>query len=336
MARICTAPHSLQNGFSNMPKDVTGDRVASRERVGGAIGAPAYCADALIRMDDFQDGLALAARELLQTHASLPAEVHYVADLRRWLLSQATIAIHFEHLLNPDAPPISPSALQRMLDGTGIASRNTIGTFLSEMSRYGFIASIPSRDRRRREFRASEKSEALICRYFNIHLRSLDVIDNGRRHAISCQYPDLLPLAQSDFARRLCENRQWYHPAQSIAGFVRSDSGSSVLHDLVSRAPGTHDLSGPPIWVGDLSPGDFSGKYRISRMHVSRLFGEARTAGLMGWAKSSNRGEGWISPVLVHDYRHWQALKLGAVSHAFHDACERAQLGAYTASAAAQ
>lgn len=326
MARICTAPHLLENGFSDMPKDVTGDEATPGGRAGGTIRIGAYSADALILMDRFQDGLALAARELLQTHTSLPGEVHYVADLRRWLLSQATIAIHFEHLLNPDSPPISPTRLQQILHGTRIASRNTIGTFLAEMCRYGFITSIKGPDKRRREFRASEKSEALICRYFDIHLRSLDLMDNGHRHSISCRYPDLLPIAQSGFAKRLCANPEWHHPAQSIAKFVRSDSGSSVLHDLVSRAPGGNALVESPIWVGELSPSAFSGKYRISRMHVARLFGEARSASLMGWAKSSNRGAGWISPVLVQDYRHWQALKLGAVSQAFREACERAKL----------
>lgn len=308
MARICTPLHGLEIGFGDMPKDVTE-------------GAAAYGADALIRMDRFRDGLTLSAQELLQTHANLPREVHYVADLRRWLLSQATIAIHFEHQRNPDLPPISPSRVQHALRGARIASRNTIGTFLSELHRYAFIAPIGSPDKRRREYRATERSEALIRHYFNIHLRSLDRIDGGQRDAISNRYPDLLRSAQPDFAKRLCENAQWHHPAQSIARFVRSDSGSSVLHDLVSAAPGTHLLSDAPIWVGAVSPTEFSRKYRISRMHVARLFGEARSAGLMGWAKDSNRGDCWISPVLVHDYRHWQALKLAAISQAFQDAC---------------
>ncbi len=307
MASICTLPQGLENGFGDMPKDVTD-------------GIAAYDADALIQMDRFRDGLALSAQELLQTHASLPREVHYVADLRRWLLSQATIAIHFEHQLNPALAPISPSRVQQALHGAGIASRNTIGTFLSELHRYAFIAPIGSQDGRRREYRATERSEALIRHYFNIHLRSLDLIDGGGRHVIACAHPDLLPSAQSRFAKKLCEHVLWHHPAQSIARFVRSDSGSGVLHDLVSSAPETNRLANAPIWVGPVSPAEFSRKYRISRMHVARLFAEARAAGLMGWARESNRGDCWISPILVHDYRHWQALKLAAVSQAFRDA----------------
>ncbi|RYY24424.1 MAG: hypothetical protein EOP62_17080 [Sphingomonadales bacterium] len=299
-----------------MPKDVTGP-VAAPD---AGLIFRTYDAASLTVMDRFQDSLALSAQELLQTHAALPREVHYVADLRRWLLSQATIAIHFQHRLDRRSPPISPGRLMQVLCDTKIASRNTIGTFLSEMNRYDFIAPISSHDRRRREFQATPKSEALIRHYFEIHLRSLDGIDGGRRHAIFRHYPELLPTAQSAFANRLCETREWHDPAHSIARFVRSDSGSSVLHDLVSSAPGEAVLSDTPIWIGEVSPVAFSRKYRISRMHVARLFGEARAAGLMGWAKSSNRGACWISPRLVHDYRHWQALKLAAVSHAFHDA----------------
>lgn len=326
MARLCLPPCFLQIDFSDMPKDVTDGRVGPSAHIQGLSLHAAYAAGELIRMDRFQDGLALAARELLETHATLPREVHYVADLRRWLLSQATIAIHFEHLLDSNALPVSPARLQQALGANGIASRNTIGTFLSEMHRYEFITPLESRDKRRREYRATMKSEALIGHYFDIHLRSLDAIDNGRRHSTFHQHPEILPSAQSGFARRLCENAEWHHPAPSIARFVRSDSGSSVLHDLVSRAPKTNALSDSAIWVGRLSPSDFSRQYRISRMHVSRLFGEARADGFLGWANGSHRGDGWVSPVLVRDYRHWQALKLEAISHAFQQACLKAGL----------
>ncbi|MEO9340138.1 hypothetical protein ABFT80_22155 [Mesorhizobium sp. SB112] len=65
----------------------------------------------------------------------------------------------------------------------------------------------------------------------------------------------------------------------------------------------------------------FAKRYGISRTHIARLFRQAREAGLLGWAKDSNRGDCWVSPELVQAYRFWQAAKLAAASQAFHDAC---------------
>ncbi|PWK68457.1 hypothetical protein C8K44_110134 [Aminobacter sp. AP02] len=288
--------------------------------------ANAYTAESLVRMDRFRDGLASAARELLETHLALPQEVHYVADLQRWLLSQMTVAMHFESSLDPAAPPISAKNLVDALAGTGIASRNTVYGFLQELKRYGFIVPRPSDDRRQRFFQATEMSERLIRRYFDIHLRALDVVDNGQRYVLSCRHPGILLQAQPRFARLLLALDAWHRPPQNIAKFVRSDSGSSILHCLIKGVPSLSSDMTSPIGVGKVSPNALSQRYRISRTHAARLFGLARDAGLVGWTNSSNRGNCWISPDLVRAYRHWQAIKLAAASQAFHEACLDAPL----------
>lgn len=237
------------------------------------------------------------------------------------MLSQLTIALHFEHRRDPACPPISPGNLVRAIGSTGIASRNTIHAFLMEMRSRRFVVPLASADRRQRAVRATQLSEDLIRRYFDIHLRALDIIDGGARFALSCRHPHLLHQAQPRFTRQLLEQRDWYRPPPGIAKFVRSDSGSSVLHDLVKDVPSLLSDMNSPIWIGKVSPNWFSSRYRISRTHVARLFGVAREAGLIGWANKSNRGECWISPRLAHDYRRWQAIKLAAVSQAFYETC---------------
>ncbi|WP_052201873.1 hypothetical protein [Ensifer sp. ZNC0028] len=287
--------------------------------VSAAAQSPPYTAEDLVRMDRFREGLDSAARELLETHLALPREVHYVADLRRWMLSQVTMAMHFEHLQDRACLPISPGNLARTM--SAIASRNTVHAFLLEMRRYRFVEPLERGDGRQRAVRATQMSEALIRRYFDIHLRALDLIDGGGRYALSRQQPGLLHGAQPRFARLLLARRDWHKPPPSIAKFVRSDSGSSVLHDLIKNAPALPDESAAPIWIGKVSPNALSSRYRISRTHTARLFGLAREAGLIGWAKASNRGACWISTALVHDYRYWQAIKLSAVSIAFAETC---------------
>lgn len=278
-------------------------------------------------MSGFQEGLTASAADLLETHLALPREVHYVADLQRWILSQVTLALHFEHRRSPLCPPISPGNLVVAVAASSIASRNTIHGFLMEMRRYRFVEPLETADRRQRAVSATPMSEQLIRRYFDIHLRALDLIDNGNRYALSLRHPDLLERAQPRFAWLLLETREWHKPAPSIAKFVRSVSGSSVLHELINCAPSppeqTHDIASQ-IWIGKVSPQALAMRYRMSRTQTARLFEISRQAGLIGWARKSNRGECWISPRLVHDYRHWQALKLAAVSRAFREACESA------------
>lgn len=245
-----------------------------------------------------------------------------MADLARWILSQMTIALHFEHQLDANAPAISPTSLVQAMGDSRVASRNTIHGFLMEMRRYAFVTPIESADRRQRAVRATEMSEGLIRRYFDIHLRALDAVDGGERYALSCSHPGLLRRAQPAFARLLLNQHGWHSPAANIARFVRSDSGSSVLHDLATGIPPLEDEDATPIWIGKVSPSAFSQRYRISRTHAARLLGVAREAGLIGWANADNRGQCWVAPELIRAYRHWQALKLAAVSQAFHQACQ--------------
>lgn len=285
----------------------------------------AYSAETLTRMSAFPDGLVLAASLLLETHRALPKEVRYVGDLQRWMLSQTAIALHFEHRYDPSqSEAISASSLMKAIADTGIASRNTMYSFLSEMERYRFITPLASTDGRRHMFQATEMSEQLIRRYFDIHLKALDLIDGYQRHALSQDNPLLLVRAQPLFARLLLTREDWYHPPDTIARFVHSDSGISILHDLAKGAPSIVLDTDSPIWIGDVSPNVFAQHYHISKTHAARLLCSAREAGLIGWAKKSNRGLCWISPRLVFAYRFWQAIKLASVSQAFDTACEEA------------
>lgn len=282
---------------------------------------PGYPAETLTALPGFCDGLAASVRDLLETHKELPREVYYVSDLRRWLLSQLTAAMHFEHRGDPAQPPISPGNLVSALAGTGIASRNTIHGFLLEMHRYRFVVPLAGEDRRQHRAEATAMSEQLIRRYFDIHLKALDIIDNGSRHALSCRHPHLLAEAHPRFVRLILARPDWYRSPKAISKFVCSDSGTSILHELVAGAPVSLASSQNPIWIGKVSPTALSQRYRISKTHVARLLAEARDAGLIGFRNVTNRGDCWIAPELVAIYRHWQGIKLAAVSQAFHEAC---------------
>jgi hypothetical protein len=281
----------------------------------------AYSIDRLLADSRFHDCLVFAAAELLATHREIPREVRYLADLQKWQLSQATLALHFEHRLDPARPPISPGNLLRFLVDTPIASRNTVLAFLAEMRHYGLVEPVASVDRRQRIFIARPHTEDLIRRWFRTHLEALDRMDGADRAERLRAAPDLILHAQARMARTLLSIQEWCRPPNAIDLFTRAEGGNSILHDIASRAP--WQLPAERVWIGSVTSNGIAALYQISQSHTARVLARARDAGLIGWALAGNRGECWVSPVLVLEYRRWQALKFSAISQAFHEAVDR-------------
>ncbi len=283
---------------------------------------PSYAADRLLREERFHDCLVFSAAELLATHQEIPKEVRYLSDLQKWLLSQATLALHFEHRLDPGRPPISPANLLRFLNGSTIASRNTALAFLNEMRHYGLVEQVASTDRRQRVFRARPYTEDLIRRWYGTHLEALDLIDGAGRAGLLRDDPDLIIYAQTRMTHLMLASGGWCDPPDSVGLFTRAESGSNVLHDLASRA--AWQLPAEQVWIGPVTANGVALRYRISQSHTARLLAKARDVGLIGWEFAGNKGNCWISSDFVTDYRYWQALKFAAVSEAFAEAVGRA------------
>lgn len=270
----------------------------------------------------FHDCLVFSAADLLATHQEIPRAVRYLSDLQKWLLSQATLALHFEHRLDASRPPISPTNLLRFLDGTFVASRNTVLAFLTEMRHYGLVEQVACEDRRQRVFRARPETEDLIRRWFGTHLEALDLIDGGGRAELLRQSPDLILEAQAAMTRQLLAAPGWCQPEASVALFTRAESGSNVLHDLVADVP--WHLSGARVWIDPKTAKGIAQRYFISQSHTARILGKARDEGLLGWEFPGNRGRCWVSSDFVAAYRRWQALKFAAISQAFSKAIAQA------------
>ncbi len=282
----------------------------------------AYSPEQIVREPQFIDGLNAAAHELIATFRLMPRRVRYVADAQRWMLSHGAFALHFEHKADPSQPAATAQNLALLLEQCRAVSKNTITAFLLEMRRYRFAEAIETSDRRRRAVRATEETEQLVRHYVDIHLRALDAMDDGARFVASRPLADFTAAAQPRFARRLLGQADWTRPSPNLAHFVKSDSGSNILHLLHARAPRDARLDEAPIWIGPVSPREIARDTLISPSHAVRIFARAREAGLLGWAQQSNRGDCWISPALLRDYRHWQALKLSAMSYAAREAFE--------------
>jgi len=279
-------------------------------------GCRYFSVDDLMADASFAAALRDAALELLAIHRRAPRVVRYVADLQKWLLSQATLAMHFERKLNPACPPVTASNLAKFLVENRIASHNTAVSHLKEMAHYKLFEPVETSDRRTNAMQATAYTEQLIRQWFDGHLRSLDGMDAGDRHYRSEADPTILFRGQPRIARRLFHHPDWYSPPESIALFVKSESGSNILHDLMSRVPSTPDVD-ERLWIGVVSARLTAADYVISRSHAGRLLTAAQSAGLLGWEAAKKSGDCWISAKLVLDYRRWQAVKFSVISEVF-------------------
>lgn len=254
-----------------------------------------------------------AAGGLLTVHSEVPRAVRYLADIQRWMLSQGTLAVHFEHKLDPSKPPLTPTNLLRFLEAWPIAGKNTILSFLREIRHYKLVDELEGQDKRQTILRATDYIESLIRIYVDIHLRALDETFGGSRYALSQMYPELLYHAQPAMTRLLLAQPQWRSPSDAVALFSKVDSGSNILHELMSKAPedcGDADK----VWIGAISSTHVAENFLISQSHTARVFSRARGGGLMGWERPHNRGNCWLSSRLVQEYRYWQAVKFSMVS----------------------
>lgn len=266
----------------------------------------------------FRICLSASATELLATHGEIPREVRYVADLQKWLLSQATLALHFRHQTDPLAPQLSPSALLRSLEGTGVASRNTISAFLQEMVHYGLAAPCPSPDRRQRSLIATPLAEALISRWTSTHITALDRIDQGTRAAFLAENPAMIRDIQPRMTQLLLADAAWLQPKASVGLFTHANQGSNLLHHILSHLP--WDITTEWVAVGRITARDLAAHYLISQTHIARLLHSAEQAGLLRWPDPDRRGPCEAAAHLVQDYRAWQAAKFAALSTAFKEA----------------
>ncbi len=219
----------------------------------------------------FGEALRQAALHMVAIHDAAPRIVRYTASLRKWLLTQAILTLHFERLTDPSRPELTAARLIDFIAGNNVASKNTAAAHLAEMRNYRLLLDAEQGgDKRIRPLILSDVAEGLIRQWFEGHLSSLDRLDEGTRLAQSQTEPTLMHHALPRAMRRLIADRAWCEPPESIAAFVSTESGSNILHDLVARLP-TGVLPDQRIWIGPLKPGEISSRYIISRTHAQRF-----------------------------------------------------------------
>lgn len=284
-----------------------------------ASSTQAYDLAALLAFPKIEEILTGIGRELTQLHDETPRVVHYVSDLRRWLITQAALSLYFDQVTGVDPAGLTVSRLLKMETLKPYASRNTISAHFLQMRRFNIFTVESQADMRTRPLIPGPEGLRLIRTWFDEHLAALDSLDGGERLALSETYPALLHHAQPRIARTLVADPRWSDPPESIGIFTLSGMGSNLLHDLVARVSLPRD-DAERLTIGPLRPRSLVARYGVSRSQIVRLLSRAQEKGDLGWNAPPYEGDAWISKSLADAYMAWQALKLSAVSKAVAEA----------------
>ena len=277
---------------------------------------------ALFGFPDLEETLTRIGRELTHMHDETPRVVHYVSDLRRWLVTQAALSLYFDQQTGVDPAGLTASRLLKLAPLKPYASRNTLSAHLLQMRRFNIFTVEAGGDMRTRPLIPGDDALRLIRTWFDEHLAALDRLDGEERATFSRAHPALLHHAQPRIARALLADVRWSDPPESVAIFTLSGMGSNLLHDLVARVSYPRG-DGERSDIGPLRPRSLVARYGVSRSQVIRLLIRAHGVGDIGWSEPPYDGNAWLSKRLVDDYMVWQAVKLSAISQAFAEARAR-------------
>ncbi|MGO4839032.1 hypothetical protein AB4144_42980, partial [Rhizobiaceae sp. 2RAB30] len=197
-----------------------------------------------------------------------PRVVRYVASMQKWMITQAIVAHHFERKHDEACPPLTAGALIEFFAGQQPFSKNTLTAHLAEMHAYGLLVSLESRDRRVKPLELSSYGEVMISQWLESHLSALDRLDGGGRASRLVADPRLLAYVHPQAVRALVFDPAWSEPPASVDLFVRTESGSNILHELICRLPDSIRDTDQPVCLGPLHASEVSTRHTLSRGHV--------------------------------------------------------------------
>lgn len=285
---------------------------------------PAPAGNAAARTDgkssDIDDNLlktiVFSNDEILTIHQDLPREVRYVADLRRWIMTNGALLLNFSHLMNPTNSPLSAAALYREIAHTGIVSESVVATYLREILALGYTEEMPHLDRRTRAYRMTDFAKRMFGLYLDAHLRGLDRLDGGDRHRTATQRPEVLTRMHPLFARAMLGDQAFFRPPASLSPFLTATAGILILHEVTKDSPTVPAQSTELVPVRFDSADKMSKRYGTSRGHVFRLLSKAKANG----DYEIDGRTSCVSARLLRDYRRWQTTKLMHIESAYRGA----------------
>ena len=279
--------------------------------------------------DDILAHPALAARVrsqaegLLMIHQASPRTASPFATQQRWLMAQAALAGFFR---NEAQEPGSGMLAERIIDlvaGHGLASRNTVAAFVSEMLKYNIVRHVPaSEGRRYRPIEPSPMTLAAVSHWLAVHLMTLDGLDGGARAVALRERPSLLGAIQPLAADGLLASRAVRQPQGTFSLFTWIDDGGIVMDRLiVGCRQDAAELARIPTDVTSVSA--LAQRLNLSRSQLARKFAVAEQMGSFGWSGRRGKSALWVSAEFWREYHAAQAVKLAIIDAAFETSAAR-------------
>lgn len=276
-----------------------------------------FSAEQLAQNSDFPASLQFLARELRGMFDAGPRLARLLASHQRWLLTQTAYALHLEYDPSDPSSGLTAVRLREAITRHKIASRNTVLSFIDELTTYRFISPSVEHKRRPRRFEPAEISSTAMLGWLSANLAALDLLDNGERARILGTRPEIFHLTQPRLARSCLENEGWREPPERVALFLWTEAGGLVVDHLVSKLD-LASANGERLDVGHVDTRTLASQFMISRTHLQRLFARAAGKNCLGWHGERRKTHVWLSRDFLDEYCAWQAIKFSLIDEAFH------------------
>ena len=245
-----------------------------------------------------------------------PRLARTLATHQRWMMSQGAYALHLERDPADPASGLTVSRLRELIVDNGVASRNTVQSYIEELLSYRFIRYVPdNKVRRPRPLEPTEVTQAAMLRWLTANLAALDVLDSGRRVEMLAKLPQIFDIAQPRIARTCIENPDWREPPQVVAICMWTDAGGLVIDEFFGRLDLNAGIDGR-YDIGRVDAKALAEHFMMSRTHLQRLLRKGVEFGSLGWT-DEKRTHMWMSRSFIDQYCAWQAIKFSIVDEAY-------------------
>ncbi|WP_160005518.1 hypothetical protein [Rhizobium sp. 18055] len=274
-------------------------------------------AQELIADPNFMLGIRFHAGRMRNMFDAGPRLARLLASHQRWLLTQMAFALCMERDPQDPSSGLTATRLTTEITAFRVASRNTIRSFVDELSTYRFIACEPGAERKRpRHYEAAQISHQAMHGWLWSNLCALDIVDGANRAAQFQENPGWIRQMQPEIARNCLRDAKWREPPEQVGIFLWTDAGGLIVDHLMSRLD-LQERDPDRFIIGPVDSRGLAADFMMSRTHMQRLFAKAATYGCAGWEAQPKKPSLWISRAFVEEYCQWQAVKLAYVDKAF-------------------
>lgn len=314
-------PSNIMRHFAVAPDSASEHAVIHLPDVLRPLSADEICAHPRLPV-----ALAGLSAQLRQQYLQNPRLGRTLASHQRWLLSQATLALHFEYDSTDKASGLTVGRLRELITVTSAASRNTVLNFMEEMRHYRYVQDVPhpegARSRRRRIVVTDIATQA-IQSWLLANLAILDLLDGGSRAARLVEEPQLVSVIQPLAARACLADPRWVDPVDNVGLFQWTEGGALAMDELLIRCGQNPADEEGRHSVGPINIRLLADQFLMSHTHLQRLFRKAAEAGVVGWTGARRKADLWVAASFLAEYRAWQSIKLAHVDAAYHQAIAR-------------